>query len=302
MARFSFRKRSTEEDEDLGESLEGAEGSVMFDEEESGGRPRRLLIILGLVVIIAGGGYLAYTLFLAPSEMPPPPPRPLVLPPVAKAPESAPVPAPAPQVPPAPPVKPETKPESKPAPPPTPAPAKPAPAPAKRPAPPPKAEAKAPPKAEAKAAASSFSLQVGAMVMEGNAESLKARLESSGFPAIIRKGAAYITKHVVTAGEMGGKREAEELARRLSVDSFPSQLLASEGKFAPQVGAFFNLDEAIDLARELQKKSYHPKITSQPANTVVFQVRHGQFESRAAAVKRGEELRAKGFNPMVVRN
>jgi hypothetical protein len=36
--------------------------------------------------------------------------------------------------------------------------------------------------------------------------------------------------------------------------------------------------------------------------TVLFQVRHGQFDTRAAAVKRGEELKAKGFNAWVVPN
>jgi cell division septation protein DedD len=86
------------------------------------------------------------------------------------------------------------------------------------------------------------------------------------------------------------------------VDGFPSQPVAVEGKYTPQIGAFFNLDEAIDLARELQKKNYPPKITSKPATTVVYQVRHGQFESRAAALKRGEDLKAKGFAALVVRN
>ncbi len=168
------------------------------------------------------------------------------------------------------------------------------------PAPPAKTEAKADRKPVA--GPSSFSLQVGAMVMQENAETLKRRLDERGFPASVRKGTAYITKHVVTVGEFGGRREAEELARRLSVDGFTSQLLAEEGKYAPQVASFFNLDEAIDLARELQKKGYIPKISSKPANTTVFQVRHGTFDSRASAVKRGDELRAKGFNVLIVRN
>jgi cell division septation protein DedD len=110
-----------------------------------------------------------------------------------------------------------------------------------------------------------------------------------------------VTKQVVTVGEPTGKREAEDLSRRLNVDGFPSQLLAVGGKYTPQIGAFFNLDEAIDLARELQKKNYPPKITSKPTTTVVYQVRHGKFDTRAAAVKRGEELKSKGFNFLVVR-
>jgi cell division septation protein DedD len=173
---------------------------------------------------------------------------------------------------------------------------------------PPPAAKSAPTKTEPKTAqagqpaAAGFSLQVGAMVMQENAENLKRKLDGAGFPAIIRKGSAFVTRHVVTVADPAGRREADELARRLNVDGFPSQIVAVEGKFTPQIGAFFNLDEAIDLARELQKKSYPPKITSKPATTVVYQIRHGQFESRAAALKRSEDLKAKGFAALVVRN
>ena len=320
MAKFSFRKAKTEEESDLPESVEGDEAAVELEdpEEEGGGRSRRLLLILGLVVILAGGGYLAWNLFL---EQPPPlplPPRPIAAPmakaPAPAAPQASAVPAPMASAPA--PAKQEAKavspapakPEAKPASPPTAtAEAKPT-APGKTatvagkpaPAPPAKTEAKADRKPVA--GPSSFSLQVGAMVMQENAETLKRRLDERGFPASVRKGTAYITKHVVTVGEFGGRREAEELARRLSVDGFTSQLLAEEGKYAPQVASFFNLDEAIDLARELQKKGHIPKISSKPANTTVFQVRHGTFDSRASAVKRGDELRAKGFNVLIVQN
>jgi cell division septation protein DedD len=169
------------------------------------------------------------------------------------------------------------------------------------PTPAPKAEAKAPGKT-APAPAGGFSVQVGAMAMEQNAENLKQKLDAMGFPAVVRKGAGFVNRHVVTVGDPTGKRDAEEMARRLNVDSFPSQLITFEGKYAPQVGSFVNLDEAIDLARELQKKNYRPKITSKPATTSLFQVRHGQYDTRAAAMKRGEELKAKGFNAWVVPN
>lgn len=293
MAKFSFGKRKTEDDADLPDSFDSDESLALEeDTDESSGRPRRLLIILGLVVVLAGGGYLAWNLFLEPAPPPPPPPRPMAaLPAKPPAPPPAKVEAPAP-APPAPsaPAPPPAKPTVKPTVPATPAPAKTAPA--------PKVEAKAERKT---AAPASFSLQIGAMVMEENAVTLKRRLEEKGFPATIRKGTAYLTKHVVTVGAFGGKREAEDLARRLAVDAFPSQLMAVEGKYAPQVASFFNLDEAIDLARELQKKNFAPKISSKPANTVVYQVRHGTFDSRAGAMKRGEELRVKGFIFMVVR-
>ncbi len=125
-----------------------------------------------------------------------------------------------------------------------------------------------------------------------------------GYQAVVRKGSGFAPKHVVTVGDPVARREAEELARRLNVDGFPSQLATVEGRYTPQIGSFVNLDEAIDLARELQKKNYRPKITSSntPATTVLFQVRHGQFDTRAAAVTRGEELKAKGFSAWVVPN
>ena len=163
-----------------------------------------------------------------------------------------------------------------------------------------KPEATAP--AKAAASAGNFSIQVGAMAMEQNAQSLKQKLDAMGFPAVIRKGTGYMNRHVVTAGDPTGKREAEDLARRLNVDGFPSQIISVEGKYTPQVGAFVNLDEAIDLARELQKKSYRPKITSKPSTAVLYQVRTGKFDTRADAMKRGEELKAKGLNAWVVPN
>jgi cell division septation protein DedD len=153
-----------------------------------------------------------------------------------------------------------------------------------------------------RATAASYSVQVGALALEENARRLRQKLETDGFPARIKKGSAFLQKHVVTVGDPTGRREAEELARRLNVDGFPSQIAAADGKFAPQVGAFVNLDEAIDLAREVQKKQYRPKITSRPVTAELYQVRHGEFESRAAAVKRGEELKAKGFSVYVVPN
>jgi len=305
MAKFSFPDRSAEE-----EGISGEGGADMNPPEGRGGGSgslRRILIIAGIGVVVVGGWLLANQLFLAPSPPPSAPGR-LAAPP---SPASAPSPAKKEATAaPGDPAKVASKEETKPA------------------AATPldtavgktgagsatatgKAEprqATAPTKAGGKPPAIpiavsplSFSLQVGAMVMEGNAEALKQKLEAVGFPAVIRKGTAFVTKQVVTVGDMTGRREAEEMSRRLNVDGFPSELLAVGGQYTPQVGAFFNLDEAIDLSRELQKKNYHPKITSKPANTVVYQVRHGRFDSRTAAVNRGDELKSKGFNFLVVR-
>lgn len=301
MARFSFRKRSTGE-----EGLLGEEADLTAEEGGRGGGMRRILILLGIGVLLIGGWYFGSDWYFGTQQTPPSPPpivaRPAPPPPQPPAPAPA---APIKEAPPAPPApaKPPAKEEAKPAPPPTPPPAKAAPAPSAPTTPEP---AKTPPaKATTKAApaaAGKFSLQIGAMVRQENAQALKQKLDAGGFPARIRKGTASVTRQTVTVGDPTSKREAEELARRLNVDGFPSELVAAGGKYTPQVGAFFNLDEAIDLAREVQKKNYPPKITAKPAKTVVFQVRHGGFNSRAAAVKRGEELRSKGFSSMVVRD
>ena len=317
MAKFSFGRRKQEEEEIPPEPVEG-EADLSPQEEspvDGGGRGRRPLILAGIGIVLIGVLYLANTLFLSPAPPVPAPvrqtaPAPVV--PVPKPPAPSKEAAVAPVAP--------SKPEAKPAPPAPAPPVKAAPGPppaakpvpsakaaseqtqsAKMPTPAPKPEAKAPGKT-APAPAGGFSVQVGAMAMEQNAENLKQKLDAMGFPAVVRKGAGFVNRHVVTVGDPTGKREAEEMARRLNVDGFPSQLITFEGKYTPQVGSFVNLDEAIDLARELQKKNYRPKITSKPATTSLFQVRHGQYDTRAAAMKRGEELKAKGFNAWVVPN
>ena len=336
MAKLNLDRRSSE-DEGLPE-----EGDAGFDnmepvEDVGGGgearsKSRRPLILLLALVLIAGA-YLAYTLFL---QAPQPPPAPVVARPAAPASPAVPSPAPAPTPAPAPPAKspvaaPTPTPSPAPAPPPASAPMAPSKpelpaAPVAPPTPPakapavsasgkaeptkPAAPAKKAPAAEPKPAENvaapkgTFSLQVGAMVMRENAEVLKRKFDQNGYPATIREGKANVSKHVVTVGDPGTKAEAEELARRLSVDGFPSQIVSVSGKYTPQVGAFFNQDEAIDLAQDLQKKNFAPKITARPTNTVVYQVRHGRFSSRSDAAKRGEELKAKGYTLtfMVIRD
>ncbi len=329
MTKFSFGKRSHEEVEVPPEPIEGEVEVPPQEPRDSGGRRvGRPLILAGIGAVLIGGLYVANILFLSPPPAPTPQPLPQKAVPVPAVPETK-APSPAKEVAPGAPaasssiapsipaVKPPQQPPSIPVKPTIPAtappvagppkkpesPAKPsAPqaAPAKATAPPIKAEAT--PAAKGAAASGSFSIQVGAMAMEENAQSLKQKLDALGFSAVIRKGTGYANRHIVTAGEPGGKREAEDLARRLNVDGFPSQIVSFEGKFTPQIGTFVNLDEAIDLARDLQKKGYRPKITSKPSTAVLYQVRTGKFDTRAEAVKRGEELKAKGFNAWVVPN
>lgn len=305
MAKFSFGRRKQEEEEIPPEPVEGEVDLSPQEEspDDGGGRGRRPLILAGIGIVLIGVLYLANTLFLSPAPPVPAPVRQTAPAPAVPGPKP-PTPSKEAAVAPAAPATP-SKPEAK-----KPAPTAPAPPvkaaseqtqSAKMPTPAPKPETKAPGKT-APAPAGGFSVQVGAMAMEQNAENLKQKLDAMGFPAVVRKGAGFVNRHVVTVGDPTGKREAEEMARRLNVDSFPSQLITFEGKYAPQVGSFVNLDEAIDLARELQKKNYRPKITSKPATTSLFQVRHGKYDTRAAAMKRGEELKAKGFNAWVVPN
>ena len=326
MAKFSFGRRKQEEEEIPPEPVEGEAELTLPEQpeqeettEDGGGRGRRPLILAGIGIVLIGALYLANTLFFSPASPVPATVRQTAPPPVATIPVPNP-PAPSKEVAvaPAAPASP-SKPEAKVTPPPAPpvkAPSGPLPAAKQAPSakaaseqtqstkmstPAPKAEEKTPGKT-APVPAGGFSVQVGAMAMEQNAEDLKQKLDGMGFPAVIRKGAGFVNRQVVTVGEPSGKREAEEMARRLNVDGFPSQLITVEGKYTPQVGTFVTLDEAIDLARELQKKNYRPKITSKPATTSLYQVRHGQYDTRAAAIKRGEELKAKGFNAWVVPN
>ncbi|MBP1778242.1 MAG: Sporulation related domain [candidate division NC10 bacterium] len=338
MARFNFGKRTPDDEGVPPEPVEGeTEVGGPSDLVGGGNRMRRPLIFALIGVLLIGGAYLANVLFFSAPPAPTIPARPAIPVPPAAAPSPAPqAKAPVPPAPAAVPKQPEAKADAKAAPPPpsvpskaaqtkasppvktspeptapgkaaapaTPAPAgKLAPAQASKTTPGPiaKAEKSAPAKG-AVSPTKGFSVQVGAMAQEANAQNLKQKLDGMGLPAVVRKGSGFANSHVVTVGEPTGKREAEELARRLNVDGFPSQLVTVEGKYAPQVGSFVNLDEAIDVARELQKKNFRPKITSKPATTVLYQVRHGQFDTRAAAMKRGEELKAKGFNAWVVPN
>jgi len=327
MATFSFGKRKPEDEGIPPEPLEGeTEVRVLSDIGNGGSRFRRPLVFAGVGVVLIGALYLANILFF--SEPPPPqvPVRRAV--PVPAVPGPA-TPAPAPEpgkaevkteaktivplvpakpqepVKPTAPAKPSVPPHMAPAAPKKPsAPAQTAPRPAapeKPAAPAAKAETKTPQKSPAPPA-KGFSVQVGAMAQQANAENLKKKLETLGYPATIRKGSGFANRHTVTVGDPTEKGEAEATIRRLGVDGFPSTLVPLEGKYAPMVGSFVNLDDAIDMARELQKKSYRPKITSKPSTTVIFQVRHGQFDTRESAMNREKELKSKGFSAWIVSN
>ena len=147
-----------------------------------------------------------------------------------------------------------------------------------------------------------YTIQVATLVLEKNALSLKERLEKLGYSPVVRKTTARITSHWVTSGEFTSREEAEQAARRLQADGFPSTVVEGEdGKFRPEVGSSFRQDDAIDLARNLEKKNHTAKIISQPASTPVYQVWVGEYEDHAEALKTLGTLERQGLHPVLVR-
>ena len=177
---------------------------------------------------------------------------------------------------------------------------KPASPPSKMEKPAPKRSAKAPePKVKPE---KRYRVQVASLVIERNALSLKNHLEKLGYTPLIRRTTAPIARHRVYVGEFGSREEAERTARRLNIDGFSSNLVESEdGMFRLEVGSYYNLNKAIDLAHTLQEKKYTPKIDSKAVPTPVHQVRVGKFGSRAEALKALEALKRQGFTPLIVR-
>ena len=150
-------------------------------------------------------------------------------------------------------------------------------------------------------AARQYAIQVASLVREQNALSLQKRLEKMGYTPDVRKVTARITHHRVYVGEFSSREDAERTARQLNVDGFPSNVVTMKGgKFALEVGSFLRLNEAIDLAHNLQTKHYTAKIVSEPVPTAVHQVRVGTYGNRAEALKALDSLKRKGFEPLVV--
>ena len=337
MRKFNLARTSpSPEAEDPDSAMEG--GEVM--PPRGGGKARRVLVMVVALLIVAGGGYIALTRFIeSPAAKPEPPARPIR--PIAKAPSlpmgppaagsPAPMqqsPAPTGQALPAGPGAPAKSAETPMAA--QPSPLSPIPAQAVA-APPARAGAQgpaaktgepvklartapaesgatlAPPaippaRAESPAAAGSFSIQVGAMINESNAEQLKRRLEQLGYSPIVRRGRMYVRRHLVTTGEFPDRARADEAAKRLAALGIGAGVIASAGRFSVEAGSFTNEDDAIDLARQLQRLDYPPRIHDQTQDATVYQIRLGAFVSRAEAKAKGAELESKGFRYLIVRN
>lgn len=147
-----------------------------------------------------------------------------------------------------------------------------------------------------------YTLQVATLVVEQNALTLKRRLEELGYTPMIRMTTASITHHRVFGGEFNSREEAEQTAGRLNADGFSTNLVELEdGKFGPEIGSYFNLNQAIDLAHSLQKKNYTPKIASKASPTPVYAVRIGDYEDHAEVQEAVEVLNKEGFTPLIVR-
>ncbi len=165
--------------------------------------------------------------------------------------------------------------------------------------------AKVSPPAEAPAtpapAEGTFRLQVASLVVKQNALALEKRLGDLGYTPVVQTGTAPISRHRVYGGEFRSRQEAEGMARRLNVDGFPSNVVQGEdGMFRLEIGSYFNLNQAIDVAHTLQEKRYTARIDSQAVPTPVYQVLVGEYASRAEALEALEALKKEGFTPIVV--
>jgi len=147
-----------------------------------------------------------------------------------------------------------------------------------------------------------YTLQVGAMLQRRHATDLQRRLERLGYSARVRKAVSPKTRYTVYIGEVSSIHEAEAVVQRLQREGFPAKVVSTQGGFLAGVGDFFALDEAIDLAHELQKKRHTPKIVDRQVLTTFHRVLVGSFDNKADALKLGRELKARGFDNFIVKD
>jgi cell division septation protein DedD len=105
----------------------------------------------------------------------------------------------------------------------------------------------------------------------------------------------------VYGGEFGRREEAEMNARRLNVDGFASNLVETKEKtYRVDVGWYFSLKKATDLANLLKAKHYNPTIVSEAAPTSIHQVWVGQYADREEALKVVRSLEKEGLAPRIM--
>jgi len=146
-----------------------------------------------------------------------------------------------------------------------------------------------------------FSVQVGAMAHEANAHALRRRLEQLGYSSTIRKGRASISHQVVFVSAPGDGNDAQVLTEKLRAEGFSAFVSESGGRYRVEAGRSVLLDDAIDLARDLQRKGFTPTIAAETVNTTLYLVRVGEFSSRAKARQTSRELQRKGFPVLIAK-
>jgi cell division protein FtsN len=139
------------------------------------------------------------------------------------------------------------------------------------------------------------------MAHEANAQALRFRLERLGYASTIRKGRAAVSQHVVFVSVPRGESDAHAMMEKLKTEGFSASVRESRGGFRVEAGRSVLLDDAIDLARDLQKKGFTPTIAQEAANTMLYQVRVGRFKTRAQANRASRELQEKGFAVLIAR-
>lgn len=149
--------------------------------------------------------------------------------------------------------------------------------------------------------ATRYAVLVASLVDQGNALSVKRKLEDLGYTPVIHMTTAPIARYRVYEGEFRSREQAERTARRLNVDGFASNLVETAGKrYRLEIGWYFSFEKANDLANALKAKNYDPKIVSKTAPTPMHQVRVGGFADRAEALKVVEALQKEGLSARIV--
>jgi cell division septation protein DedD len=144
---------------------------------------------------------------------------------------------------------------------------------------------------------------VASYVEEKNARSLMKDLKEQGLsPKLIKKGKATLTQHSVYLGDFSSPEEAGEMGARLQADGIRVTLKPMEkGHYSFLVSSSFVLNDAIDLAHELQKKDYSARIRSSQVQAPVYQVFVGRFSERTQTAESVQRLQEMGHSPIVVR-
>lgn len=150
-------------------------------------------------------------------------------------------------------------------------------------------------------AATRYAVLVASLVDQGNALSVKRKLEDLGYTPVIHMTTAPIARYRVYEGDFGSREQAERTARRLNVDGFASNLVETERKtYRLEIGWYFSFEKANDLANALKAKNYDPKIVSKTAPTPMHQVRVGGYADRAEALKVVDALQKEGLSARIV--